>query len=100
MNKGCNNYKVGDRVKIRQDLISPNLYGDKGYTWVYEHEMHLAAQSANFIGEIIGIYNDDIFSIEGYRLDFIPDRPYFNDAMIEGYAEAFNSADVLEFLDL
>lgn len=36
-----------------------------------------------------------------HRLNFIPDRPYFNDAMIEGYAEEpFNSADVLAFLDL
>lgn len=100
MNKGCNNYKVGDRVKIRQDLIPPNSYGDKECTWIYEREMHRAAQDANFIGEIIGIYEDDIFGKEGYRLDFLSDRPYFNDAMIEGYAEVFNGADVLEFLDL
>ena len=99
MNKGCNKYKVGDIVRIRQDLIIANYYGDNGCKWIYESEMHRAAQGANFIGEIIEIYNS--LGIEGYRFNFLPNRPYFNDAMIEGYAEEpFNSADVLAFLDL
>ena len=100
VNKGCKNYKVGDRIKIRRDLTPVNLYGDKEYTWIYEHEMHHAAEQANFTGEIIGIHHG-MLGKEGYILDFLPERPYFNDAMIEGFAEEpFNSADVLAFLDL
>lgn len=101
VNKGCENYKVGDMVKIRQDLKPLNLYGSRGYKWIYEHEMHHAAEQANFTGEIIEIYHGLLGNKKGYRLNFLPDRPYFNDAMIEGYAEEpFNSADVLAFLDL
>lgn len=100
VNKGCNNYNVGDMVKIRQDLIPPNSYGDPGYTWIYEREMHQAAQDVDFTGKIIEIYHDDIIGRDGYRLSFLPNRPYFNDAMINGYAEGFNSADVLAFLEL
>lgn len=99
VNRGCNNYKVGDRVKIRQDLIPSHSYGEGEYTWIYEYGMYSAAKDANFIGEIIEIYDGE-FGKKGYRLGFIFSRPYFNDAMIEGYAEVFNSADVLGFLDL
>lgn len=100
VNKGCENYKVGDRIKIRQDLKPLGVYGYREYMWIYEREMQHAAEQANFTGEIIGIYHG-MLGKDGYRLNIIPDRPYFNDAMIEGYAEEpFNSADVLAFLDL
>lgn len=100
VNKGCENYKVGDRIKIRRDLTPLNVYGYREYKWIYEREMHHAAEQANFTGEIIGIYLG-MSGKEGYILDFLPDKPYFNDAMIESYAEEpFNSADVLAFLDL
>lgn len=99
MNRGCDNYKVGDIVKIRRDLKCGHEYGDGNDRWTYEQNMYWAVESANFVGKIISIHRFFNGS-EGYRLDCVPGRPFFNDAMIEGYAEEFNSADVLAFLGL
>lgn len=94
-------YKVGDKVKIKEDLIVGKEYyhgADPSECWEYTEEMYLPVVNNGYIGTIIGII--DVYGY-GYRLDIVPDEPYFNDAMIEGYAEEIrlNMKDILQFLE-
>lgn len=96
-------YKVGDRVKIREDLVIDRDYHhgrDIGYSWVYAREMHHPVVNNGYVGTIIDIIEHPAYGY-GYRLNIVPDQPYFNDAMIEGYAEEveLNTEDILQFLE-
>lgn len=91
-------YKVGDRVKIREDLtVGANYADDYGDTWVCESRMRNAVIMNNYIATIIEARSRDEWTREGYKLD-ICDRPYFNDGMIEGYALNVHTDDILDML--
>ena len=94
-------YRIGDRVKIRKDLVIGKEYWcdtDSDAAWYYTEEMDLPVVNNGYVGTIIDIINVNDY---GYRLDIVPDEPYFNDAMIEGYAEEveLNTKDILQFLE-
>lgn len=94
-------YKVGDRVKIREDLVIDKDYHhgeEPDEYWNYTDEMHQPVVNNGYVGTIIGIIDECGY---GYRLDIVPFEPYFNDAMIEGYANEveINTKDILQFLE-
>lgn len=69
------NYKVGDKVKVREDL---SVFGDYG-------NLDFDGRMKKYMGEhhIIQRVNDD----ETYSLDVIEDIWYFNDEMLEPVVE-------------
>lgn len=91
-------YKVGDVVKIREDLTIGVKYADDyGETWVCEAGMRNAVVMNNYIATIVEARSKGMWTREGYRFD-ICDRPYFNDGMIEGYALNVDTDDMLNVL--
>lgn len=96
-------YRIGDRVKIRKDLVVGKLYyhgRDLAESWVYTRDMHRPVVNNGYVGTIIGIIESCGYGY-GYRLNIAPNQPYFNDAMIEGYAKevGLNTEDILRFLE-
>lgn len=96
-------YRIGDRVKIRKNLVVGKIYcHGKGLaeSWVYTREMHQPVVNNGYVGTIIDIIESCGYGY-GYRLNIVPDQPFFNDVMIEGYAEEveLNTEDILRFLE-
>lgn len=83
-------YKIGDKVKIRRDLLSDTMYG----WYYYEWEMVESVRENNYVGRIIDVRH------YGYKLDICPNRPYFTDEMIEGKVNIpeIDSKELIEFL--
>ena len=96
-------YRIGDRVKIRENLVVGKLYyhgRDYAWSWVYTMEMHRLVVNNGYVGTIIDFIESCDYGY-GYRLNIAPNQPYFNDAMLEGYAEEveLNPEDILQFLE-
>ena len=96
-------YSIGDRVKIRENLVVGKIYyhgRGSAESWVYTREMHRPVVNNGYVGTIIGIIESCGYGY-GYRLNIAPNQPYFNDAMIEGYAKEveLNTEDILRFLE-
>ena len=83
-------YKVGDRVKIREDLVVGNTYGAEVFVKDMEHYKGNMATISAICGDTyrINIDNDDI-----------PERYWhWTDEMFEDYIEKGNTAMTVEDL--
>lgn len=92
-------YSIGDRVKIREDLQEGYRYPTEGGRYIYEIEMHSAAKEHNYEATILDIMTQNRSGRVGYKLDILPERPYYCDAMIEKMLyKTYDCQSILQFL--
>ena len=75
-------YSIGDRVKIREDLREGHGYPTEGGTYMCEPEMYIAAKEHNYQATIIDIVFQYYSERVGYKLDILPEKPYYCDAKL------------------
>ena len=94
-------YKVGDKVKVRKDLVVSTAYNmdGKSFGYTYVRDMKDIVEKNNFVLTISDCYDSDCYDSDYYFVEEDSNGYVWTDGMFEGLADTDESVKFRAFLE-